>query len=313
MGHYLLRRLLASLPVIFLVGVLTFSLLHIAPGDPALIIAGDEATPEDVEKIRKGLGLDRPLIVQFGLWVGRLARGDLGTSIFSNRPITSLMAPRVQPTVTLAILGLTLTLVIGIPLGILAAWWAGRAIDRIVMIFVVLGFSIPVFWLGFVMIWGLAVNLKIFPVIGYTPISNGILPFLRAMTLPALAVAIPSAALVARMTRSAMLEVLREDYIRTARAKGLTELTVHVRHAFKAASIPIVTIIGLLFAALASGFVVTETVFTIPGLGRMVVDAVIRRDYPIVQAMLMIVAVTYVFINLAVDILYAYLDPRIRY
>ena len=313
MGHYLLRRLLASLPVIFLVGVLTFSLLHIAPGDPATIIAGDEATPEDVEKIRKGLGLDRPLIVQFGLWVGRLARGDLGTSIFSNRPITSLMAPRVQPTVTLAILGLTLTLLIGIPLGILAAWWAGTAIDRIVMIFVVLGFSIPVFWLGFIMIWGLAVNLKLFPVIGYTPISNGIVPFLRAMTLPSLAVAIPSAALVARMTRSAMLEVLREDYIRTARAKGLTEMTVHVRHAFKAASIPIVTIIGLLFAALASGFVVTETVFTIPGLGRMVVDAVVRRDYPIVQAMLMLVAVTYVFINLAVDILYAYLDPRIRY
>ena len=313
MGNYLLRRLLASLPVIFLVGVLTFSLLHIAPGDPATIIAGDEATPEDVEKIRKALGLDRPLIVQFGLWVGRLARGDLGTSIFSNRPITSLMAPRVQPTVTLAILGLTLTLLIGIPLGILAAWWAGTAIDRIVMIFVVLGFSIPIFWLGFIMIWGLAVNLKLFPVIGYTPISNGILPFLRAMTLPALAVAIPSAALVARMTRSAMLEVLREDYIRTARAKGLPELTVHVRHALKAASIPIVTIIGLLFAALASGFVVTETVFTIPGLGRMVVDAVVRRDYPIVQAMLMIVAVAYVFINLAVDILYAYLDPRIRY
>jgi peptide/nickel transport system permease protein len=181
------------------------------------------------------------------------------------------------------------------------------------MLFVVLGFSIPVFWLGFIMIWGLAVNLRIFPVIGYTPISNGFLPFLRAMTLPALAVAIPSAALVARMTRSAMLEVLREDYIRTARAKGLSELAVHVRHAFKSAAIPIVTIIGLLFAALASGFVVTETVFTIPGLGRMVVDAVVRRDYPIVQAMLMIVAVAYVFINLAVDILYAYLDPRIRY
>lgn len=313
MGRYLLRRLLASIPVVLFVGVITFSLVHIAPGDPATIIAGEEATPEDVEKIRQSLGFDRPLIVQFGLWLGRLAKGDLGTSIFSKHSITSLMAPRVQPTVTLAILGLSLTLIIGIPLGILAAWRAGRAVDRIIMLFVVLGFSIPVFWLGFLLIWGLSVNLKLFPVIGYVPISQGILPFLRAMTLPAFAVAIPSAALVARMTRSAMLEVLREDYIRTARAKGLPELTVHVRHAFKAAAIPIVTIIGLLFASLASGFVVTETVFTIPGLGRMVVDAVTRRDYPIIQAMLMLVAVLYVFINLAVDIVYAYLDPRIRY
>ena len=313
MGRYLLRRLLASIPVVLFVGVITFSLVHIAPGDPATIIAGEEATPEDVEKIRKGLGFDKPLIVQFGLWLGRLAKGDLGTSIFSQHSITSLMAPRVQPTVTLAILGLSLTLLIGIPLGIAAAWRAGGALDRIIMLFVVLGFSIPVFWLGFLFIWGFAVNLKIFPVLGYVPISKGLLPFLRAMTLPALAVAIPSAALVARMTRSAMLEVLREDYIRTARAKGLTEFKVHVRHAFKAAAIPIVTIIGLLFAALASGFVVTETVFTIPGLGRMVVDAVTRRDYPIIQAMLMLVAVLYVFINLAIDVVYAYLDPRIRY
>lgn len=313
MGGYILRRLLASVPVVLLVGIITFSLLHIAPGDPAVLMAGDEATPEDVEKMRQALGFDKPFMVQFGLWIGRLLRGDLGMSIFSKHSIISLMAPRLQPTLSLAILAISLAILIGVPVGVLAAWKAGSAMDRVVMVFAVMGFSVPVFWLAFLFIWGFAVSIRAFPAVGFVPISDGIIPYLRSLTLPALANAIPFSALVARMTRSTMLEVLNEDYVRTARAKGLSEFVVNTRHALRNASIPIVTVIGLVFAALVGGAVVTETVFAIPGLGRLLVDGVVRRDYPIVQAMLMIVAIAYVFVNLMVDILYAYLDPRIRY
>lgn len=310
---YLVRRLLASIPVIFIVGVLTFSILHIAPGDPAVLMAGEEATPEDVEEMRRALGFDKPIIEQFARWVGRLLKGDLGTSIFSQHSITSLMKPRIQPTLSLAALAITLSIGIGVPIGVLAAWKAGSFIDRGVMLFAVLGFSVPVFWLGFLFIWFFAVKLNLFPAVGFVPITDGVFPFLRSLTLPALANAIPFSALVARMTRSTMLEVLNEDYIRTARAKGLSERIVITRHGLRNASIPIVTVIGLVFAALVGGAVVTETVFAIPGLGRLLVDGVVRRDFPIVQAMLMVVAVGYVFVNLMVDVAYAYLDPRIRY
>ena len=313
MSVYILRRLLASIPVIFMVGVITFSILHIAPGDPAVLMAGEEATPEDVEKMRKALGFDRPFYVQFGVWVGNLLRGDLGTSIFSKHSIASLMAPRLQPTLSLGLIAIVLSGLIGVPMGVLAATYAGRFTDRACMIFAVLGFSVPVFWLGFIFIWVFAVEIRIFPAVGFVPISEGILPFLRSLTLPALANAIPFSALVARMTRSTMIEVLQEDYIRTARAKGLASFVVTMRHALRNASIPIVTVIGLVFAALVSGAVVTETVFAIPGLGRLLVDGVVRRDYPIVQAMLMVTAVAYVFVNLIIDVFYAYLDPRIRY
>ena len=313
MSVYILRRLLASVPVIFMVGVITFSILHIAPGDPAVLMAGEEATPEDVEKMRKALGFDRPFYVQFGVWIGNLLRGDLGTSIFSKHSIASLMAPRLQPTLSLGLIAIVLSGLIGVPMGVLAATYAGRFTDRACMIFAVLGFSVPVFWLGFIFIWVFAVEIRIFPAVGFVPISEGILPFLRSLTLPALANAIPFSALVARMTRSTMIEVLQEDYIRTARAKGLASFVVTMRHALRNASIPIVTVIGLVFAALVSGAVVTETVFAIPGLGRLLVDGVVRRDYPIVQAMLMVTAVAYVFVNLIIDVFYAYLDPRIRY
>ena len=313
MGLYILRRLLASIPVILLVGVLTFSILHIAPGDPAVLMAGEEATPEDVEEMRVALGFDKPFIVQFGRWAGRLLKGDLGTSIFSQHTITSLMKPRLQPTLSLAFLAITLSIAIGVPIGVLAAWKVGTWVDRGVMLFAVLGFSIPVFWLGFLFIWAFAVQIHLFPAVGFVPITDGVFPFLRSLTLPALANAIPFSALVARMTRSTMVEVMREDYIRTARAKGLSERVVNIRHGLRNASIPIVTVVGLVFAALVGGAVVTETVFAIPGLGRLLVDGVVRRDFPIVQAMLMVVAVAYVFVNLMVDIAYAYLDPRIRY
>ncbi len=313
MGLYIVRRLLASIPVILLVGVLTFSILHIAPGDPAVLMAGEEATPEDVEEMRKALGFDKPFIVQFGRWAGRLLKGDLGTSIFSQHTITSLMKPRLQPTLSLAVMAITLSIAIGVPIGVLAAWKAGSLVDRGVMLFAVLGFSVPVFWLGFLFIWAFAVKIQLFPVVGFVPITDGVFPFLRSLTLPALANAIPFSALVARMTRSTMVEVMREDYIRTARAKGLSERVVNIRHGLRNASIPIITVVGLVFAALVGGAVVTETVFAIPGLGRLLVDGVVRRDFPIVQAMLMVVAVAYVFVNLLVDIAYAYLDPRIRY
>ena len=310
---YIARRLLASIPVIFIVGVLTFSILHIAPGDPAVLMAGEEATPEDVEEMRKALGFDKPIIVQFGKWVGRLLKGDLGTSIFSQHSIASLMKPRIQPTLSLAVLAITLSVGLGVPMGVLAAWKAGNLVDRGVMLFAVLGFSVPVFWLGFLFIWAFAVKLHLFPAVGFVPITEGVFPFLRSLTLPALSNAIPFSALVARMTRSTMIEVMNEDYIRTARAKGLSEAVVTIRHGLRNASIPIVTVIGLVFAALVGGAVVTETVFAIPGLGRLLVDGVVRRDFPIVQAMLMVVAVGYVFVNLMVDIAYAFLDPRIRY
>ena len=313
MGLYLVRRLLASIPVILLVGVLTFSILHIAPGDPAVLMAGEEATPADVEEMRVALGFDKPFIVQFGRWAGRLLKGDLGTSIFSQHSIASLMKPRLQPTLSLAFLAITLSIAIGVPIGVLAAWKVGTLVDRGVMLFAVLGFSIPVFWLGFLFIWAFAVQIHLFPAVGFVPITDGVFPFLRSLTLPALANAIPFSALVARMTRSTMVEVMKEDYIRTARAKGLSEAVVNIRHGLRNASIPIITVVGLVFAALVGGAVVTETVFAIPGLGRLLVDGVVRRDFPIVQAMLMVVAVAYVFVNLLVDIAYAYLDPRIRY
>ncbi len=313
MGLYIVRRLLASIPVILLVGVMTFSILHIAPGDPAVLMAGEEATPEDVEEMRVALGFDKPFIVQFGRWAGRLLKGDLGTSIFSQHSIASLMKPRLQPTLSLAFLAITLSIAIGVPIGVLAAWKVGTWVDRGVMLFAVLCFSIPVFWLGFLFIWAFAVQIHLFPAVGFVPITDGVFPFLRSLTLPALSNAIPFSALVARMTRSTMVEVMKEDYIRTARAKGLSEAVVNIRHGLRNASIPIITVVGLVFAALVGGAVVTETVFAIPGLGRLLVDGVVRRDFPIVQAMLMVVAVAYVFVNLLVDITYAYLDPRIRY
>tara|TARA_B100000749_G_scaffold278547_1_gene269476 strand:+ start:1822 stop:2763 length:942 start_codon:yes stop_codon:yes gene_type:complete len=313
MGNYILRRLLASIPVVILVGVMTFSILHIAPGDPAVLMAGEEATPADVEAMRVALGFDKPFIVQFGKWSGRLLQGDLGTSIFSQHTIVSLMKPRIEPTLSLAIIAISLSIIIGVPMGVLAAWNQGSFVDRGVMVFAVLGFSIPVFWLGFLFIWAFAVKIHLFPAVGFVSITDGVFPFFRSLTLPALANAIPFSALVARMTRSTMVEVMQEDYIRTARAKGLTEAVVNVRHGLRNAAIPIVTVVGLVFAGLVGGAVVTETVFAIPGLGRLLVDGVVRRDYPIVQAMLMVIAVSYVFVNLAVDITYAFLDPRIRY
>jgi peptide/nickel transport system permease protein len=308
-----LRRLLATIPVMGVVALFVFALLRLAPGDPAAVIAGDYASPQDVARIRASLGLDRPLGVQLGLWLGQVLRGDLGTSIFSGLPVTTLLRQRIEPTVALATLTMLVAVLIAVPLGVLAAWKQGSWIDRVVMVFAVSGFSMPVFWLGFLLVWVFAVQLGWLPVQGYTPLAQGFWPFLRQLILPALTLGFVYMALITRMTRASMLTVLREDYIRTAFAKGLSSPVILLRHALKNASLPVVTIIGIGVALLIGGVVVTESVFALPGIGRLTVDAILRRDYPVIQAVILVVSGVYVLINLVIDLLYVVLDPRIRY
>lgn len=313
MIRFFLRRLLIAIPVLFFVALFIFLLLRLTPGDPATIIAGEIASAEQIEAIRTRLGLNAPLGHQFATWMGQLLTGDFGHSLISKQPVLQLIGQRLGPTLSLAIVSMSLTLIIALPLGVLAAWRHGGLLDRSVMAMSVLGFSIPIFVTGYVLIGIFAVNLGIFPVQGYQPLSNGLGPFLYRIFLPALALASIFIALVARMTRASMLEVLREDYVRTARAKGLQERTVLFKHALRNAAIPILTVVGTSFAAMIAGVVVTETVFNIPGLGRLVVDAVLARDYPLIQSIILLTAACYVIINLLVDLSYALTDPRIRY
>lgn len=313
MWRYIIKRVLASIPVIIIVGVITFSLLYIAPGDPAAIIGGDEANPEILERIRKDLGFDRPYHVQLGNWALNMLRGDLGTSIFSKREITELILPRLQPTLSLGVQVMVISTILGVSTGMISAWRSGSKTDRTLMFFAVLGFATPGFWLAFIMIWAFAVNLGWFPVLGYSPLGDGILKHLHSMFLPVAVNSVLAFAFISRITRSAMLDVMREDYIRTARAKGLSDFTVFLRHAMRPSAIPVVTVIGAAVAGLATGFVITESIFAIPGLGRMLVDAIVRRDYPIIQALLMVVATVLILVNLLIDVIYAYIDPRIRY
>ena len=301
------------IPVLVVVAIVTFSLIHITPGDPVSLMAGDLATPEQKEAIRKDMGLDRPIYQQLVIYFADLLRGDLGESIFNKFKVTTLISQRLEPTLFIAVFSQLVSIIIAIPLGILAAWKANTWVDRVVMVIAVLGLAIPSFWLGANLIWVFAVKLHWFPAFGYIPISEGVVPWIKSITLPSISVGFISAALIARMTRASMLEVLREDYVRTARAKGLGEQAVLLGHAFKNASIPVVTIIGIGIAGLVSGLVVTEAVFGIPGVGRLIVDAVNRRDYPVIQGVILMFTVAYVLINLVVDLIYGYLDPRIRY
>ncbi len=309
----ILRRLLATIPVMGVVAVFVFSLLRVTPGDPAAIIAGDYASAQDIARIRAHLGLDRPFLVQVGIWLGQVLRGDLGTSIFSGLPVSTLIKQRTEPTVMLTMLTMLISVLTAVPLGVLAAWKQGSWIDRAVMVFAVSGFSMPVFWLGFLLVYIFAVQLPILPVQGYVPVSAGLIPFLQHLILPALTLSLIFMALLARMTRASMLGVLSEEYIRTAFAKGLAPRTVLLRHALKNAGLPVITVIGIGFALLIGGVVVTESVFAIPGIGRLTVDAIIRRDYPVIQGVILLVSGVYVLINLTVDLLYVGLDPRIRY
>ena len=313
MTAYILRRLLATIPVMVVVAVFVFFLLRLAPGDPAAIIAGEDATAAQIAAVRSKLGLDQPIFQQFVVWVAGMFRGDFGTSIFSNLPVSRLIAQRIEPTLSLMLSTLFVAVCLAVPLGVLAAWKARRLVDRIVMTFSVLGFAMPVFLVGYVLIYVFAVKLGWLPVQGYTPIREGLWPWAESLILPSLALGITYMALIARITRASMLEVLAQDYIRTAASKGLATNRVLLLHALKNASVPIVTVIGIGIALLISGVVITETVFNIPGLGRLTVDAVLKRDYPIVQGLIIVFAAMKVLVNLIIDISYVFLDPRIRY
>ena len=313
MTAYIIRRLLATIPVMVVVALFVFLLLHLTPGDPAAVIAGDDATPEAVDGIRTKLGLDQPIHVQFGIYAANLLRGDLGTSIFSNLPVLTLVKQRLEPSLVLAASTLVMAVLLAIPMGVLAAWKARTFIDRFVMGFSVLGFAVPVFLVGYLLIYVFAIELKWLPVQGYRPLSQGIDQTARSIILPALALSMAYMALIARMTRASMLDVLSQDYIRTAKAKGVATLIVLLRHALKNAAVPIITVIGIGLTLLISGVVITETVFNIPGLGRLTVDAILKRDYPIIQGLIILFAGAKVLVNLLIDISYVFFDPRIRY
>jgi peptide/nickel transport system permease protein len=313
MLSYILRRILSTLPVMGIVAMFVFSLLYITPGDPAAVIAGDQASPADVERIRQGLGLDRPFLVQFGTWLWGILHGDLGTSIFTNLPVASLIAQRIEPTLSLMAITLVLTILIAVPLGVVAAWKAGSWVDRSIMAFAVFAFSLPVFVVGYVLAYVFALQFEWLPVQGYTPLARGLWPWLQNLILPAITLGSVYIALIARITRASMLEVLQQDYIRTARAKGLDQRRILFVHALKNAAVPIVTVIGIGVALLIGGAVVAESVFAIPGLGRLTIDAILRRDYPVIQGIVLLFSFVYVLVNLLVDVTYTLVDPRIRY
>jgi peptide/nickel transport system permease protein len=310
---YIARRILATIPVVIVVAVFVFLLLRLTGGDPAAIIAGDSATTQQVAEIRVKLGLERPIVEQFVIWVGRILRGDFGESFFFKKQVAELIRDRLEPTAALAVCTLLLAVAVAVPLGVVAAAMRGTWIDRAVMGFAVLGFSVPVFVIGYLLIYLFAIQLAWLPVQGYQRLAEGFWGFLQRLILPSVTLAVIYVALIARITRTSVLEVLGADHVRTARAKGLGEGAVLLRHVLRNAAVPIVTVIGLGVALLIGGVVVTESVYGIPGLGRLTVDAVLARDYPTVQAVILLFSVAYVLINLLVDLTYTFLDPRIRY
>jgi len=313
MGGYLLRRILSTIPVLAIVAVFVFLMLRLTPSDPAAIIAGDYASSEQIEGIRERLGLNEPILKQFFIWIGGVLRGDFGESFFYKKQVAELIGERLEPTLSLSLVTICLVLLVAVPIGVIAAHNHGTWIDRFVMGFSVLGFSIPVFVVGYILIYVFAITLEWLPVQGYQRISDGVGGWLLRLVLPAMTLSVVFIAFIARMTRTSVLEVLNEDYIRTARAKGQTEIKVLIRHALANAAVPILTIIGLTVAILIGGVVVTESVFTLPGLGLLTVDAVLARDYPTIQAVILLFSFAYVMINLLVDVAYTFLDPRIRY
>ena len=312
MFAYVTRRVLATIPVMLIVAFCVFSLLYIAPGDPAAIIAGDQATPADVERIRASLGLDRPFLVRFGEWLWQIIHGDLGTSIFTNLPVSHMIAQRIEPTLSLMILSIVFAVAVAIPLGVLAAWKHGSWIDNAVMVVAVFGFSTPVFVLGYVLAYVFALRLDWLPVQGFDSLSDGVWPFLRHMALPTFALGLVFIALLARITRATMLDVLSQDYVRTAKAKGVGQRATLFVHALKNAAVPIITVIGNGVAILIGGAVLTESVFAISGLGRLTLDAILRRDYPVIQGVVLLFSFSYVVVNLLVDLAYTLFHPRIR-
>ena len=313
MYAFLARRLLATVPVLLIVAVLVFLMLRLTPGDPAAILAGDAADTQQIERIRESLGLNQSIPVQFGIWFGKLLGGDLGESFYYKTQVTTLIGQRLEATLSLALITIVIAVLVAVPLGVLAAWRFGSVFDRMLMGFSVLGFSIPVFVLAYLLIWLVSVKLGWLPVQGYKPLADGVWPWLRHLILPSITLSVIYIALIARVTRAAVLDTLGEDYIRTARAKGLPESTVLVRHALSNAAVPIITIIGIGIALLIGGVVVTESVYAIPGLGRLTVDAVLARDFPTIQGVILLFSFAYVLVNLLVDLSYVFFDPRIRY
>ncbi len=309
---FLIRRIASTFIVMAIVAVIIFLLVRIAPGDPVAILVGDNASPDQIDAVRKQLGLDDPIVVQFWRWASRVLVGDLGISIFSNEPVAKLIGQRLEPTLSLAATTIILAVVVAVTAGIIAAWKVGTWIDRVVMALSVASFSVPVFVVGYVLIYVFAIQLRWLPVQGYQPIADGFVDWLRHLVLPSIALGLAYVALIARITRTAMLEVLAEDYIRTAHAKGVATGPVLLKHALKNAGVPIVTVIGIGIALLIGGVVITETVFNIPGIGRLVVDAIQTRDYPIIQGVILLFSGVYVIVNLLVDLTYTLLDPRIR-
>ena len=317
MLRFLLQRLLALIPVLFTVAVIVFLILRLTPGDPAAVIAGNNATNEDIDRIREQLGLTQPLLVQFGIWLSGVVQGDLGYSFYLGKPVIELIAQRIEPTLSLAVGTMLISVCVAVPLGTLAAWRMGGWLDRLLSGFAVAGFSVPVFVIGYVLIYIFAVELQWLPVQGYRrlfgPSSQGLGAWAFQLVLPWVSLATIYVALIARVTRASVSEALTEDYIRTARAKGVTEQAVLLRHALANAAVPIVTVIGIGIALLIGGVVVTETVYAIPGLGSLTVDAVLNRDFPVIQGVVLFFSALYVLINLLVDLSYLWLDPRIRY
>lgn len=313
MLKFLINRLASTLPVLGVVAIIVFAMLRMAPGDPVAMIAGENASAADMELMRKTMGLDRALPVQFMAWVAQLFTGDLGYSFFYKMKVTDLIGQRLEPTLSVAVITIVLTVLLSVPLGMLASWRRGSLLDRSIMTFCVAGLSVPVFVAGYVLIWVFAMKLGWLPSQGYASFSQGIGPWLRHLALPCATLAILFCALIARTTRAAVSEALTEDYVRTARAKGISELRLMFRHALPNAAVPIVTVIGLSLAGLIGGMVVTETIYAIPGLGQLTVDAVLSRDYPLIQGITLFFSLLYVGINLLVDLSYLALDPRIRY
>ncbi len=309
---YIVRRILSTIPVMLFVALFVFSLLYLS-GDPAAIIAGDQASPADVERIRESLGLNQPYLVRFGTWLWDVVNLDLGVSVYTNQSVTTMISQRIEPTLSLCLATLFFSIPIAIPMGVMAAWKQGTLVDRLVMMFAVLGFSLPVFVVGYLLTYVFSLQLGWLPVQGYTPISQGFWPFLRNLVLPVLVLGGVYIALIARITRATMIEVLSQDYIRTARAKGLSQYKMLFAHALRNSAVPIVTVVGVGVALLIGGAVVTERVFSIPGLGTLTVDAILRRDYPVIQGVVLLLSFAYVLVNLIVDILYTVFDPRIRY
>jgi peptide/nickel transport system permease protein len=313
MGRYILHRLASSIPVLFLVTLISFSLMQLVPGDPAILVAGLSATPEEVERVREQLGLNEPFHVQLLHWYANLLRGDLGTSFLLGRDVLEVTLERLPVSISIALYALAVTLLFGIVAGVFAALRQNSWVDQAVMTVALIGVSLPNFWLGLMLIVLFAVHLGWLPSGGYVDFRDDLVGWFRAATLPAISLAMLQMGLLARITRSTMLEVLRQDYIRTARAKGLPERRVVGKHALKNAMIPVVTVVGIIFSLLLSGSVVIETVYSLPGVGRLLASAVLRRDYPVIQGGLLIVAAGLMFVNLLVDVLYAYLDPRVRF